>query len=115
MGGGAVGGWKMANNINPSMDFSSMAIPLLSPSNTNLTKRRAREGGVRGTARQPTTSLLHCLTSNDEGKGISNDNGSFDEARDNGGTWEMALMPTHNNQMVKQACGGHHNEKGRPT
>jgi hypothetical protein len=30
-------------------------------------------------------------------KGISNNNGSVNEARDNGGTWGTASMPTHNN------------------
>jgi hypothetical protein len=85
-GGGAAGTWKTGNNITPSAKSSLTAILLLLLLNSNLTQRRAREGGVRWTARGPMMSLLHCLMSNNEGKGIRNDIGNVDEARDNSGT-----------------------------
>jgi hypothetical protein len=53
----------------------------------------------------PTTSSSCHLTSNNEGKGISNNNSSFDEASDDGWVWEMASTPTHNNLIVKRAGG----------
>ncbi len=48
-------------------------------------------------------------------KGISNDNGSVDEARDDSQTWGLALTLMHNNQMVKRAGGRQRNKRGRPT
>jgi hypothetical protein len=48
-------------------------------------------------------------------KGISNDKGSVDEARDNSRTWEMASTPTHNNQMLKWEVGRQCDKKGWPT
>jgi hypothetical protein len=51
VGGGVAGAWKTANNVPLSINTPSMAIPLLSLSNLSSKKRRAREGGVRGTAR----------------------------------------------------------------
>ncbi len=58
----------------------------------------------------------HChLPFDHRQKGISNDNGSVDEARDDSQTWGLASTPTCNNQMVKRAGGRQRDKRGPPT
>ncbi len=59
--------------------------PLAVTIELELNIKKSLGGGVRGMERQPMMSSSCRLTSNDEGKGISNYNRSFDEVSDNGG------------------------------